>query len=189
MSLAEIYRRARTIRTGAHLTTINAFTDQVGALDPAILREAAWGLIHMAALNGNKIVGEEDKGAHIATAVSLFTGLPMTLARWYVYPIDEHVEDSVVVSVRSEYFSGRLVLNGIDPGDRLILVDDTLATGGTICAIDKAVRRRGARIAEVLAVVEKTGFGGRERIEQEVGAPVRTLMRIAVRDGWVEVCE
>jgi len=182
MLLEQVYDGAPAIRTGRHLTTVNEFTDQQPALRPEVLTEARDRLIALGSFNGNKLLVEEDKGALLGAAVALAIGLPLAVARWYPYqlPTGSSQSPPIEVEIDSEYFSGRLFVNGIGRGDRVTVVDDTLSTGGTLDALLRAVRQAGAFVEEVLVVVEKAANGGRDRILREHGVEVRSVLRIDV---------
>jgi|ERR1017187_6239167 hypothetical protein len=79
--LAEIYLKAKVIQNGQFWTTVNAFTDQTEALPPKTLTEIGWAMARRIDPATTIILIEEDKGAHIATTVSLLTGIPLVLAR------------------------------------------------------------------------------------------------------------
>ncbi len=49
--------------------------------------EVAQKIVRLMDFNVSKIVTEEDKGAALATTVSLLTGIPMAMARWYSYSL------------------------------------------------------------------------------------------------------
>jgi adenine phosphoribosyltransferase len=49
-------------------------------------------------------------------------------------------------------------------GERVLLVDDVLATGGTAAAAAKLVRRSGAVVSGLSVLLELTVLGGRERL-------------------------
>jgi adenine phosphoribosyltransferase len=51
------------------------------------------------------------------------------------------------------------------PSDRVLIVDDLLATGGTAAATARLVRRSGAAVAGALFVVELTFLDGRKALE------------------------
>ncbi|MCE9556866.1 MAG: adenine phosphoribosyltransferase [Planctomycetes bacterium] len=55
-------------------------------------------------------------------------------------------------------------IDGIDPGQNVLLVDDLLATGGTMEACCRLVERAGARVIGCAFLVELTGLGGAKRI-------------------------
>ena len=62
----------------------------------------------------------------------------------------------------------------VKPGQRVVLVDDLLATGGTMAAACSLVERLGGVVAQILFVVELAGFRARETTL--AGRPVRTLL-------------
>ncbi|MCF8569733.1 adenine phosphoribosyltransferase [Gordonia sp. HY002] len=75
-----------------------------------------------------------------------------------------------------EYGSARLEVpaSGIDfAGRRVAVVDDVLATGGTLCATLDLLRQMGALVSDVAVVMELSGFPGRARIEAAGGGDLR----------------
>jgi adenine phosphoribosyltransferase len=65
-----------------------------------------------------------------------------------------------------EYGTDRLAIHcdAISRGDRVLIVDDLLATGGTVKALADLVERMGARVAGLLFLVELSFLKGRERL-------------------------
>lgn len=174
--LRDVYRRADVLDTGKYLTTVNELCDQLPALRPQLLSYVTAHLRTRVDLTGvTKILVEEEKGAPIGTAFSLLTGLPLAMARHYPYDFP-----SREVAFSSEYDRGSLHVNGIEPGDTVCVIDDTLSTGGTVEALVRTVRELGAEVSAVAVVVEKAGNGGRELLEGELGVPVRSLLTIKV---------
>ncbi|MBC20646.1 MAG: adenine phosphoribosyltransferase [Planctomycetaceae bacterium] len=55
-------------------------------------------------------------------------------------------------------------IDGVEPGQRVLLVDDLLATGGTMEACCHLIERAGAKVVGCAFVVELTALGGRNRI-------------------------
>lgn len=51
--------------------------------------------------------------------------------------------------------------DSIKPGDRVIVVDDLLATGGTIMAATKLIEKLGGEISGIITLIELTDLGGR----------------------------
>ncbi len=65
-------------------------------------------------------------------------------------------------------------VDAIAPGSRVLIVDDLLATGGTVAACVELIRRAGGRVAGLAAVVELEDLRGRHRVS---GCDVFSLMR------------
>ncbi|MEE8285017.1 MAG: phosphoribosyltransferase family protein, partial [Alphaproteobacteria bacterium] len=60
----------------------------------------------------------------------------------------------------------------VKPGDRVVVLDDLIATGGTLAAAIELIGRQGADVVGAACIIELTFLGGRERI----GVPFRTLV-------------
>ncbi|MDM9382030.1 phosphoribosyltransferase family protein [Chlorogloeopsis sp. ULAP01] len=176
MLLEQVYENAPTVKSGTHYTTINEFTDQQPALRPDVLIEARNRLCKIGEFVANKILVEEDKGAILGAAICLEKKLPLAVARWYNYDLI----NSLVVPIKSEYFTGNLYMNGISPGDRVVIVDDTISTGGTLAALIEAVNKAGAKVVEILVAVEKVDYGGVKKIQAKYNLPVKSLIQISI---------
>lgn len=184
--ITEVYRAAQTVRNDDKFTTVNELCDQVPALRPEVLKEATAWLLSEGEFAGNKVVTEEDKGAILAGVVTLLTNKPLAVARWYPYKLPD--ASTIKVDMTSEYREGDLYLNGVSPGDRVTIIEDTISSGGTIVALVDAVRRAGAEVVEILAVVEKIGYGGIDRVRARTGLEVKTGLGIMVdEEGVVRV--
>jgi adenine phosphoribosyltransferase len=60
-------------------------------------------------------------------------------------------------------------------GRSVVIVDDVLATGGTVAAAHRLLEHAGAQVATAAVVVELIGLGGRERVAP---LPVYSLRRM-----------
>ncbi len=65
--------------------------------------------------------------------------------------------------------------DAVTKGERVILVDDLVATGGTAEGAVKLLQRLGAEVVAACFVIDLPELGGREKIEA-LGVPVRTLV-------------
>ncbi len=61
------------------------------------------------------------------------------------------------------------------PGERVILVDDLIATGGTAEGAVKLLKKLGAEVTAACFVIDLPDLGGAQKI-RDLGVPVRTLM-------------
>ena len=122
------------------------------------------------------LVGIEARGFIFAAAMARVMGLGVVLARkagklpGAVHGVDYDLE----------YGRDRLELHegALRPGQRAILVDDLLATGGTLLAAAQLVRVAGGEPAAALCVIDLPDLGGRERLT-DAGLPIETLIAFA----------
>jgi adenine phosphoribosyltransferase len=63
--------------------------------------------------------------------------------------------------------------DSVKEGDRVVIIDDLIATGGTLEAAAKLVERLGGKVVKVLALIELEGLNGREKL---AGYDVETLI-------------
>lgn len=66
-----------------------------------------------------------------------------------------------------EYGSAEIEIHkrSIKPGDKVVIVDDLMATGGTAEAMIKLIEGLGGEVVEVLCLIELMGLKGRERLK------------------------
>jgi adenine phosphoribosyltransferase len=85
--------------------------------------------------------------------------------------------DTTSVSYQLEYGTGDLEIHvdAIEPGERIVIVDDLIATGGTIEASYRLVNRLGGKVIGVSAVIDLPDLGGSKKLS-ESGIDVHTLV-------------
>ncbi len=66
-------------------------------------------------------------------------------------------------------------IDSVAPGDRVLIVDDLIATGGTAHATANLIREAGAEVIGASFVIDLPDLGGRKKLEA-IGVPVRTLI-------------
>jgi adenine phosphoribosyltransferase len=64
-------------------------------------------------------------------------------------------------------------VDALKPGERVLLIDDLLATGGTSAAAAALVKKLGAQILEISFLIELKFLNGREKLK---GYPVRSIV-------------
>jgi adenine phosphoribosyltransferase len=57
-------------------------------------------------------------------------------------------------------------IDAVEQGERILIVDDLLATGGTAAAAATLIERQGGLVAEISFLVELTELGGRRKLER-----------------------
>ncbi|CAM0949224.1 unnamed protein product [Alopecurus aequalis] len=65
-----------------------------------------------------------------------------------------------------EYGTDKIEMHvgAVQPGDRVLIVDDLIATGGTLCAAAKLIERVGAEVVECACVIELPELKGRDKL-------------------------
>jgi adenine phosphoribosyltransferase len=121
----------------------------------------------------DKVAGIEARGFILAAPVACRLGagfVPVRKQGKLPGPVHAQTYDleygTATVEVHTDAFG---------PGDRVLLVDDVLATGGTAAASVELVRRCGARVEAVVVLLELGLLDGRARLP---GVPVQALMAV-----------
>lgn len=150
--LRESLRNAPVIWKGDYPYFIHPITDGVPRLDPMVLK-AVTDLCEKAIdWNGvDLILGIEAMGLPLTAPLSVRTGIPLIIARKRSYGL----EGEVTIGQETGYSKGEMFLNDLKPGEKVVIVDDVLSTGGTLKAVLEGVRRTGAHVTHIIAVVEK----------------------------------
>lgn len=152
-----------------------SLTDFVPPIAPSLVEDMADLLVCRGSFRkADLIVSEADRGGGPLThAVAVRTGLPYTLANWYSAGVKGEIKVKASVAFSG---TGFIYLNGVVPGQKVVLVDDLLSSGGTALALIDAVEQAGAQVIEALFVGEKCELGGRERITKKYDIPIKTLV-------------
>lgn len=139
---------------------------------PEALDETARRLADFAReVQADVIVAPEARGFFFGIPAAMKAGLPFVPVR----KPGKLPRKTISQSYELEYGTDTLEMHedGVKPGARVLIVDDLLATGGTMEAIDKMVRSLGAEPAGYGFVVELDDLHGRDRLQD---APVLTMI-------------
>ncbi|HVF07189.1 MAG TPA: adenine phosphoribosyltransferase [Actinomycetota bacterium] len=112
--------------------------------------------------NVDKVVGIEARGFIIASPVAYHFGAGFVPIRKQ----GKLPSETVAEDYELEYGTATLELHvdGITPGERVLIVDDVLATGGTARAAASLVQHVGGKVCGIATVIELDFLGGRERL-------------------------
>ncbi|MFP4148797.1 MAG: adenine phosphoribosyltransferase [Nitriliruptoraceae bacterium] len=131
--------------------------------DPVALGRAVEAL---AALDGHidAVVGIESRGFILGAPVALHTHAGFVPARKQ----GKLPGETIAVSFALEYGEAVLELQhgAIHPGQRVLIVDDVLATGGTAAAAGQLVEELGGEVVGMSFLLELTALGGAARLER-----------------------
>ncbi len=121
----------------------------------------------------DKVVGMEARGFILAAPVALALGAGFVPVR----KAGKLPRETHAVSYALEYGTATLEVHrdGVAPGERVLLVDDVLATGGTVAATRELVEACGGTVVGVAVLMELSFLPGRETIGD---LPLLTLMTV-----------
>jgi xanthine phosphoribosyltransferase len=141
-----------------------------------------------ASLGATKVLTAEISGIAPALTTALHLRIPVVYAR-KTKPIT--MPDQVYLTLAPSHTKGRMVELIVSPeylasGEKVLIIDDFLASGATILGLVRLAEAAGARVIGIGALIEKTFEGGRE-VLQPLGIPVESLTRIDSMDGGVLV--
>ncbi|MFD5116060.1 adenine phosphoribosyltransferase [Streptomyces sp. NPDC058220] len=128
-------------------------------------------------LGATKVVGLEARGFILAAPVAIRAGLGFIPVR----KAGKLPGATLSQAYELEYGSAEIEVHAedLDQGDRVIVIDDVLATGGTAEASLELVRRAGAEVVGVAVLMELGFLGGRARLEPALrGAPLEALITL-----------
>jgi len=164
---------------------IHPISDGIPRMDAEVLRATRDLIVEMVDWSKiDLIVSVEAMGLPLLAAVGEATGKPTVVIRKRSYGM----EGEVRVDVATGYSKSSAYINDIKPGERILIVDDVISTGGTLEPILAALEEMGAILQDVIVAIEKGS--GRERLADERPEwPIRTLARIEIIDGIVEIVE
>jgi len=181
-NLVESLKNAPVIKKGDYDYFVHGISDGVPALNPSVLKEISEVLASKIDFdNVEKIVGIEAMGIHIATALSLETGIPFVVIRKREYGLPGEHE----IFKKTGYASSKLYINDLNEGDNIVLVDDVVSTGGTLTSVINELKDIGVNLVKTAVVVEKGE--GRAIVEENTGEELLTLVKLDVVDGKVVI--
>ncbi len=169
------------VKKGEYDYFVNPISDGVPAMNPELLNELTGSIIKHVNLDVDKIVAIEAMGIHLATALSLKTNIPFVVIRKRQYNLEGEHE----IFQKTGYGSSNLYINDLKAGEKIILIDDVVSTGGTLISTLNALKDLKIDIKTAIAVIEKGK--GKPLVEKETGVPIVTIVKLDVVDGKVVI--
>ncbi len=131
-----------------------------------LMAQRAWDVTK--ALDIDCLGGLEIGAISIATTISDFAYLATPRREWRTFFVRKQPKDHGL---------GRLVEGVVQAGDRALIVDDVLTSGGSVLKAITAARGAGLTVTDALVIVDRKEQEGRARIEQ-LGVRVTSLLTI-----------
>jgi xanthine phosphoribosyltransferase len=180
--------KARILEEGQNLgrgiLKVDGFVNH--QVDPKLMLEAGKEFAaRFADVGATKVLTAEISGIAPALLTALALDVPVVYAR-KTKPVT--MTDPVYVEAAPSHTKGvdtflMVSPEFLSPGDRVLIIDDFLASGHTIDALVRLVRHASATLVGIGALIEKGFEGGREQLEP-LGVPLVSLVVIkSMADG------
>jgi len=156
---------------------LNPITENVPPPSP---RAIAWITEKMDGMIGSdmdKIVVPESLGLPVGSLLAERKGKPLAIVR--KRSLGSEYALLTKIDYRSGYETGTYYVYGVEPGERIALIDDTISTGGTIEALLQAFLDKGVAVTDVGCIMSKEMYGGRESIMRKFNVDVRSLIHLS----------
>jgi len=179
--LQETLTQVPIVKKGNYHYVIHPITDGIPSIAPELLQGVTDEMYQRIKKYGKieKIVTMEAMGIPLAAALSLKMKLPFTIIRKKSYGLP----DEISVEQVTGYSKAHLYVNGLKRGERIVIVDDVLSTGGTLRAVLTVLKKMEVRVQGAIIAIDKGNVA--EKIAQESGVAIETLVKIDVVDGKV----
>lgn len=138
-------------------------------------------------VNASRVLTAEISGIAPAIMTARYLDIPVVYARKHK-PIT--MPDTVYLTVAPSHTKGVMAELIVSPdylpvGERVLIIDDFLASGATILGLVRLTQAAGAELVGVGALIEKVFEGGREKLA-DLGVPVHALVTIrSMQDGQI----
>ena len=122
----------------------------------------------------DKIVGLDARGFPMAGALSTQTGIPFSMAR----KKGKLPGETIFTEYELEYGTDELHLqvDAIEKDDQVLIIDDVIATGGTLEAAIKLIERSNANVSCILSIMELEFLGGGDKL-RNAGYDVYSILQ------------
>ena len=151
-----------------------AFKDILGIIqDPDVFRELIFKMSSNHVIkNSEAIISIEARGFIFGSAISLQASKPMLVAR----KPDKLPGDLFKENYNLEYGKSSLSIQkeALKKFNSYAIVDDLLATGGTINCVNKLVKKSGKEVLGCVTIIELLDLKGRDKL----GFPVESILKI-----------
>lgn len=109
------------------------------------------------------VVGPESRGFIFGTPIAYNNGKPFVPIR----KAGKLPRETVSISYDLEYGQATIEMHrdSIKPGQKVLIVDDLIATGGTTEAMIKLIEGLGGKVVGIVVLIELAGLKGREKLK------------------------
>ena len=119
------------------------------------------------------VAGIESRGFVFGSVLAYELGLPFLSIR----KAGKLPAETISQSYQLEYGEDTMEIHKdcVKSGDRVLIIDDLIATGGTVSAAIKLVRQLGGVVVESCFVIDLPDLGGTKKVQEEMDCPCYSI--------------
>ena len=172
-ALRESLQHSPVVWKGDYAYFVNPLSDGVPRLNYELMNLVVKSIINMVDWDEvDLILGIEAMGLPISTLLAYEMKKPMVVVRKRSYGLD----GEICVNQSTGYSKGDLFINDLEPGERILIVDDVLSTGGTMNSIIDGVKKSKAIISKIIIIFEKGD--GLKKLKEKTNENMESLIRV-----------
>jgi len=185
--IVQAYRRSRVVERKWHgrgvkrvyRYIINPLTENIPPPDPLWSEWIANMIDQQTSDDIDEVVTAESLGLPIAQLVASLKGKPLAVVRKRSF----YDKSNLLAKARyaSGFEHGTYWIYGVSVGDKVLIVDDAVSTGGTLAALISALQKKDITITDVFCVLEKPEYQGVKNVRKATGLNIKTLFRVDTR--------
>jgi adenine phosphoribosyltransferase len=163
---------------------VHPLLDGVPRCPPELVQAwVAWARKQPAAKRATLLLAPEAMGLPLVAPLAVALGLPFVVVRKRKYGLP----GEQIAYAETGYGEAALHVNGVGAGDRVLVVDNVLSTGGTLGALLSTLAGMGCETVGALVALDKGS--ARTRLEERHGVPIHALRTIRVESGKVKITQ
>jgi len=177
--LKKSLKEAIIVKKNGYDYVIHPITDGIPEIKPELLEEVTFEMQKILENCGliDKLVTIEAMGIPLTTTLSLKMNIPFIIIRKRKYDLP----DEIGVEQKTGYSKSQLYINGLKRGDRIVIIDDVLSTGGTLKAVLNTLEKMGIIVRCVVIAVDKGKIA--KKIMDETNVNIQSIIKIEVSNG------
>jgi adenine phosphoribosyltransferase len=163
---------------------VNQLGDGIPALEPEVLDEVLEIMNEIIEHfhNIDKIVTMEAMGIPLATGLCLRMGLPFNIIRKRQY----NLPGEKIIRTSTGYSENFMYINGLNKGEKIVIVDVLLSTGGTLDAVLQALKEKEVEVLGVVIAISKS-YDIIKNLIKKWDIPIYSISTIKITDNGVQV--
>jgi adenine phosphoribosyltransferase len=173
---------ALVVDRGGYPYLVHPLLDGVPRCPPELLQTwVAWARRQAPAREATLLLAPEAMGLPLVAPLAIALGIPYAVIRKRKYGLP----GEQIAYAETGYGEAALHINDVAPGDKVLVVDDVLSTGGTLGSILSTLAGMGVAVVGALVAIDKGRW--RAGLEERHRIPIHAMRTIRIESGKVRI--